>query len=613
LDERAEVDAAVDWLHRVYLPSLEPHVARLLGARAVHGTPLPDASAAWLGLSASQLADARHALSEGGLPPAGQGRHGAAALAVAWQLHQPARAGKFIRAALNEAIALRDAPLAARLARLGTSAKDCARVLSELGWVILLGTARDELGDLLARLSPADADRPAMRLLRAAWWVEVRRAPTEAERVLAGARIASPIAGLIRARCNLMYDEAAKALACAQAAHADLPAGSPQAQWASAALGYAWLECAQPVRAIGVLLDAVRCARRDGLLNLELDALHALARAQQECSDDAALDATLNQVRSLLPQVDARSVAAQSLARLMLREAHERLETPASATSGPDDSHLFAFPWLAARARAALIEGRIQVAAEWSKLLASRLHASFCGAKWALEAGFVRIWLAGLRGDVEALRREAAGPGIPSEHTGLHAWTLAVHQAAAALLAHVPWTGAQLQALTDALQARGLHRLHATTSLIAALSDDSDTLGRLGRWLALAARNGRVLDACWLAPRLLDPLSAWLRHPSAPSDPGAHALAAMLMQRLQDQASSSPSVEPALRPDELTEREWQVLQLIARQFSNEQIAATLHVSLPTVKTHINRLYAKLGLRSRAEARLRGRALSAKSP
>ncbi|HEV7915123.1 MAG TPA: LuxR C-terminal-related transcriptional regulator, partial [Albitalea sp.] len=181
---------------------------------------------------------------------------------------------------------------------------------------------------------------------------------------------------------------------------------------------------------------------------------------------------------------------------------------------------------------------------------------------------------------------------------------------AAALLAHTPWTSAQLQALTDALQARCLRRLHATASLIAALSDDADTLVGIGRWLALAARTGRVMDACWLAPRLLDPLAAWLRQPSAPADPQAHALAALLMQRLQARSSSSPLLDRAARPDELTEREWQVLQLIVQEFNNEQIAATLHVSLPTVKTHINRLYAKLGLGSRAEARLRGRVLSA---
>jgi DNA-binding NarL/FixJ family response regulator len=51
----------------------------------------------------------------------------------------------------------------------------------------------------------------------------------------------------------------------------------------------------------------------------------------------------------------------------------------------------------------------------------------------------------------------------------------------------------------------------------------------------------------------------------------------------------------------LTEREAAVLGLIARGRSNEEIAAQLFISLATVKTHINRLFAKLRITSRVQA------------
>ena len=62
----------------------------------------------------------------------------------------------------------------------------------------------------------------------------------------------------------------------------------------------------------------------------------------------------------------------------------------------------------------------------------------------------------------------------------------------------------------------------------------------------------------------------------------------------------APPVRPAAL-DTLTERETEVLRLIARGLSDSEIAAVLFVSEPTVKTHVGHIFAKLGLRDRAQA------------
>jgi DNA-binding NarL/FixJ family response regulator len=54
-------------------------------------------------------------------------------------------------------------------------------------------------------------------------------------------------------------------------------------------------------------------------------------------------------------------------------------------------------------------------------------------------------------------------------------------------------------------------------------------------------------------------------------------------------------------PDDLTAREAEVLTLIAQGLTNRNIADSLYLSAHTVKTHINRIFAKTGAKTRAEA------------
>lgn len=73
-----------------------------------------------------------------------------------------------------------------------------------------------------------------------------------------------------------------------------------------------------------------------------------------------------------------------------------------------------------------------------------------------------------------------------------------------------------------------------------------------------------------------------------------------LLERLsQPEPTPPPTAEPA--PDGLTARETEVLLLIADGLSNQEIARKLHVSTATVKTHINNLFTKTGLKDRAQA------------
>lgn len=83
---------------------------------------------------------------------------------------------------------------------------------------------------------------------------------------------------------------------------------------------------------------------------------------------------------------------------------------------------------------------------------------------------------------------------------------------------------------------------------------------------------------------------------------GEALLAPEITRRLiEDYVRRPRAANAAVDLGELTEREREVLGLVGRGLSNTEIAAALFVSVGTVKTHVNRILRKLGLRDRVQA------------
>jgi DNA-binding NarL/FixJ family response regulator len=83
---------------------------------------------------------------------------------------------------------------------------------------------------------------------------------------------------------------------------------------------------------------------------------------------------------------------------------------------------------------------------------------------------------------------------------------------------------------------------------------------------------------------------------------GDALLAPSVTRRLIEQVARTPQASsPPPMLDELTDRELDVLRLVARGYSNAEIATELIVGEATVKTHVGRIFAKLSLRDRVQA------------
>jgi DNA-binding NarL/FixJ family response regulator len=128
-------------------------------------------------------------------------------------------------------------------------------------------------------------------------------------------------------------------------------------------------------------------------------------------------------------------------------------------------------------------------------------------------------------------------------------------------------------------------------------ADDASVLGAL----RAGARGYLTKDAG--AEQIRAAVEAVVRGDAA-LDPAVqhHVVAALSGGARADAAAGAagPGDEPEL-PDGLTPREAEVLGLIAAGLTNAEIAGRLVVSAATVKSHVNHIFAKAGVRDRAQA------------
>ena len=83
---------------------------------------------------------------------------------------------------------------------------------------------------------------------------------------------------------------------------------------------------------------------------------------------------------------------------------------------------------------------------------------------------------------------------------------------------------------------------------------------------------------------------------------GESLLAPSVTRRIIEEFARRPAAQrPPVLADPLTEREMEVLRLVARGRSNAEIAEELYVGEATVKTHVSNILLKLGIRDRVQA------------
>jgi LuxR family maltose regulon positive regulatory protein len=234
-----------------------------------------------------------------------------------------------------------------------------------------------------------------------------------------------------------------------------------------------------------------------------------------------------------------------------------------------------------------------------------------------LQIAVARAWMARLhvaRGDLAEAAAFGQGSNANAQDAANAVWV--VDQLTSARLLHA-WGQYRealplLEELRVAAEAAGrtgnlIEILVLRALALWASTEKQQAVDTLGQTLALAEPEGYVRTFVDEGPAMSELLSEVLQarqrgHLEVADRVPARYLAKLLAAAAQDAA---PGADERLA-EPPSERELEVLALIAAGKSNQEIARTLFLSTSTVKTHINRLYRKLDARSRTQAIARAR-------
>lgn len=353
-----------------------------------------------------------------------------------------------------------------------------------------------------------------------------------------------------------------------------------------------------------------------------------LGDLHREWNELDAADGYLAQAMELLPNtlaVDADFVARGYIALARIQHArgeharaHETLRSLSDLAQRRGYTSLLFTRGAAVRAQFSLAEGNLSAAVTWAH--ESGLHAddelSFPREGEYLVLG--RVWIAQAEGGVD---KGAAGDFLPQS---LH------------LLDRL-----MTDASTKARQASVLEILIVRALALEAQGNHPEALAAIVRALTLAAPEGyvrRFVDEGPAMLSLLRALNAGADDKAATGggDTGRDKreaaglasvrgyirllLAAFAGQRVTGNGGGTgehiepvpgplaPAYFPSSLYEPLSERELEVLRLIAAGRSNAQVAQALVIALSTVKTHTNTIFSKLGVTSRTQAVARAREL-----